>query len=1388
MSIMDPASEIRTGAMVAARFCVEERVSAGGASVVYRARDLAPEGSGDQAGDHLVALKVGDPSSELGKVERFIREAEILSRLDHPGIIRCVAHGTLDDGAPFLVTEWLAGCDLQSYLRQTPLDEPQAMAVAVQLCEILSATHRLGIIHRDIKPGNIYLIDGAIEQLRLIDFGLAFRTMDDEHQLRSDIIVGTPSYIPPEQARSPTEVDARSDLYALGAVLYACLVGKAPFRGHHPMAVLTKVLLKPPTDIRELCPDLSPSFGALIGQLLAKNPDDRPDSADEIARLLTETEQRHIRSRTSDDHSRRAGTLSHIERHFFSVLVIGSDESAPTDDPADELPTRVIQADANVQHLADGTEVVVFSTDSSPIQMSTSAARAALTRHAQTPHVAMAIATGRGVLAGKAPIGEVIDRAVALLFPDPPGELQRDLEILEIDAPEIDLPGIQAPLATRDPSLAAELAAEMAAELDPSLDDDVTSPIVLPAEIHRALVLARHEDPPGSAARARGPSRVVIDDVTAGLIEKRFGLAPGPDGGYILLGETAQPRATHTLLGKPTPCLGRDRELARLVELFETCAQDSGARVALITAQAGMGKSRVAFELTNRLRARNRPPAIWTAYGDPMRMGSPFGMLSQLIRDAMSLIQIDSLAERRSRIRERVDELLDHDVSRVAAFLGELTGSPFPADTLMQLREARHDPHLMHDHIRRAWEDWLIAETHLRPVILVLDDLHWSDLPTVRFIDAALRNLRNQPIFCLAIANESVLQRFPDLWSEHEPERIELGPLPTGACEQIARQVLPGKTSNLLASRLARRSGGNPFYLEELLRTTTSDQVDTLPPTVLAMVANRLRTLHPDERRVLRVASVFGRRFWIAGVASLLDEDSRTIAEQIDQLHQHELVVPQPHSRFHHQDEYTFQQDLVREAAYAMLTPSDQGHAHRLAAQWLEASGERDPAVIAEHHWLGDSRPLALPWLHRAAQLAMEADHFEAVLEYVERALAVIARGQRARSSDASDEREGALRLLEAEAHNWRKEHDSARKASLLALERLRASTDTWTHAAHQLAWAAGATGDFDDVERAAVELIEHIPPEPSDMYLASMAISALPLTFGNRMARSRALQDTLEHHVQRRPPGPLLSATIARMKGILAGMNGKWDETADHMSNAVMLWHQMGSTRNACNDEANLGAALYELGQYDHSAAVLQVCLERARRTGLTHLHLTFEGVLAMALARSGDLDTARRVFDGLQSAESDPATEARNRVYRAQFDLLRGASDDARAEIDRAIGLIHPDSAPKLYAFALAVQASAQLDAGCTDEALETSRRGMALLDTLGELDEGDALLRLTHAEALRAAGRLSDARSAIDAAADQVQKRARRIDNPRGREMFLQQVAENQLTLELADEWAH
>src|ERR1043165_5453794 len=172
----------------------------------------------------------------------------------------------------------------------------------------------------------------------------------------------------------------------------------------------------------------------------------------------------------------------------------------------------------------------------------------------------------------------------------------------------------------------------------------------------------------------------------------------------------------------------------------------------------------------------------------------------------------------------------------------------------------------MSEQMRRAWLDFLEAETSAHPVLLLLEDLHWGDFGTVQFLDMALREHREQPWMVLALARPELFEVFPRLWAERQNvQQIRLQRLGRKASERLVRQVLGDGLPPAAMERLVTLADGNAFYLEELIRTAAERKDQALPDTVLAMIETRLARLPSEARQVLRAASVYGKACWESG-------------------------------------------------------------------------------------------------------------------------------------------------------------------------------------------------------------------------------------------------------------------------------------------------------------------------------------------------------------------------------------------------------------------------------------------------------------------------------------------------------------------------------------------
>jgi tetratricopeptide (TPR) repeat protein len=1276
------------GELVAGRFRIEEEVDAGAMGTIFRAVDVS---SGATVALKLLRIKTDEGAARIG------REARVLASLEHPGIVRHVAHGSSKQGR-FVAMEWLAGEDLGKRLERGVLSIEEASSVARRIGGALAAVHEAGLVHRDIKPRNVFLVGGEATDVKLLDFGLArSQGADDTDELTaSGILVGTPSYMAPEQARGDRGVDGKADVFALGCVLFKCLTGVGPFTGADAVATLAKILFEDARPLSELRADVPSGLVDLVEAMLAKERDGRPSAAEVVAALLE--------SGPPSAHgpaSARRQQLSDREQRVVSVVVaargaLGDPEATLARTPEPPFSSRAGDLDrlgrelgAHVAILARGV-IAWLSGKGAATDQAAAAARLALGVRGLLPDVPVAVATGRAVL-GKRVAGEVIERAAAR-----------------------------------------------------------------------------------AAAGIGSAGGVWVDDVTEGLLSARFEIA-GPEGEREVVGERLAPIAMRKLRGEPTPFVGRERELRTLGDLFAEAEDESVARAVLVVGEAGLGKSRLLLEWKTSLEARATPPGVWTLRADAVSRGVPYSLLAQWIRRAAKIAPGEPPASARTRLNRHVEGALGAGgaARRVAEFLGEAIGAPFPEGASRELRSARADPVLMGNQMRRAWDDWIKGEVARGPLVLFVEDAHWGDVPSVEQLSLALRSSASAPFIVVASARPEVYDAFPVLAKDWAAQQISLAPLRPKAAARLVASVLGDAVSGEVVARIVAQGNGNPFFLEEIVRAhATGTGVEPgAPGTVRAFLQRRLEGFGADDRRVLRAASVFGGAFRRDGVLALLGGVRRRgwLDACLERLVGVEIFVERG------SDWFAFAHALVRDAAYDALTDDDRKLGHRLAAEWLELGGDVGDAVLAEHFERSDQPVRAISRLVRAAAQSLQANDPTSAIELAQR-------GER---TGASAMELGELLQVKAQALRWRGKLGEAEANAREAIALLLPSTPAWYAAIGELAVVATALGHKGEVQRVAELLSSAASAGAGDparvVALAHVGMSLLMVgerEQGEALVKLAAAIDVGDH--------PTARAWLAQARAFGAAHASDNDTYYDCIAEVRAIYEAAGDVFNACVQSVNMSNVVLQAGALEEAEALLVQALAEASSAGFERIAAVVDLNIGMLRLLQGRLAESVTVLSSVADkfvVAGDVRFEAFSRIHLAAACAASGDVPRALAEARRAVRLT--ESVAPLRAMTLATLADLELAHGSKDRALELACEAHAIAERPGGIEDGEAMVRAVHADALASAGRTDDARRALRDALAKLASVAGKITRPGWRESFLSRVPANARILRRARE---
>lgn len=1250
------------------RYRILDRLGGGGMGVVYRARDDRLERD--------VALKFLPPhlSADPAAKKRFLVEARAAAALEHPNI--CTVHeiGETNDGQLYIVMACYDGESLDRRIARAPLPVDEALRVAGEVARGLAKAHERGIVHRDIKPANVAVTSDGL--VKILDFGIA--KLAGVNITRGGGAIGTLAYMSPEQAFAEA-VDHRTDLWSLGVVLYEMLAGVRPFRGPGEQAMLVAALTADPEPLTTIRPDVPPEVDAVIRRALAKKPEDRYAGALEMA----------------------AAIAACPVRPPNVAPVAASASAGPDVEPRDTALTRGgerRQVTVIASALA-GHELLLerLSPEESDRWL------------ARVRDTATEVATQHGGI-----VNQFAGEGFIMLFGVPTAR--------EDDA----VRGVRAVLA-----LHARVT-DLAATLDPRL----AGALRLRSGVHVGPVVAqrlregdrrfRIAGPPADIATrlsgAAEPNAILLSPETRRLVAP---FVRTEEGRPVALQSDGAPVVPHRLLGASdarsrlegatraalTPFAGRERERATLAEHLAS-ARDGMGRFTVLIGEAGVGKSRLLHELRDAADHAGVRALVGRcdAYGGT----TPFLPFVEAAQDALALprggddsVRHDALL----RAARSIDASLDDFVPLYLALLGIPTEThPVPEHLRGELFQAA---------MLEAIAALFTLGSRTQPTVLFLEDWHWADEPS----RAALRQLAEiVPNFPLLLVTTSRPDGQADWGSADHQVLLHLSPLDRVASAAIARDVFGAdRIAPELVTRLHERTGGNPFFLEEVCEALREEGVITLrdgeatvadaagtvhvPETVQGVLRTRIDRLDGEARDALRVASVIGREF-ARGVLDDVLEQRGDLSRALERLKgsglvQQISVVPEPVYRFKHA--------LTEEVAYDSLLEHQRAMLHAAVGRAIET---RYAAHLDKHiDRLSHHFSRAEAW-GEAVRYAMQSADRAAALSQNTDALATLERAEQwvQRMSD-----DVASRDLRADV--------------LLQQERM---CETLGLRTRQLAIADALIGMLES--HGASQRLARAYLRQGDAYTVLERFDEAERSLDTSLRIAETLDDTDGER------------QALRSAALLRTFQGRHAEALAHIERVIALGKEAGDQRAAAGDlatKANILRALRELPQ------ALETLLYALEHTELAHnafRYCALLNVIGVVYQEMGDSDTALSYFLRVSEQGLDPKHQV-NLVTLpniAYIYLNKGRVDEALALFRQAVDM----NLKARYAFGSAHACRSLGDAlvglARYAEAVAPLRQAIALFAQL-EDRTSEVLMWRRLAEAYEALRRPEDARDA-------------------------------------------
>ncbi|HKH43042.1 MAG TPA: protein kinase [Thermoanaerobaculia bacterium] len=932
---------------------LEEPLGAGGMGMVWRAWDERLKRP--VAIKQILAEALHNPKIR----ERFRQEATAGARLNHPAIVHIYDLVENEDG-DWMVMELVLGRTLRSLLEERPLPLARALRLGQEIAGGLAEAHAHGIVHRDLKTGNIMVTEAG--RAKILDFGLAKLVHPEEGGdpmiSQPGMILGTPYAMSPEQVLGQP-VDHRSDLFSFGALLYEMVTGTAPFRGASIPVTVSRICGLRQAPVRELQPAAPPELSDLIDQLLQKDPQQRPQETREVAAALESLAFRLGREASGATGAR-------------SSLLAGSAEDAlgvtVAEGPRPPGSRSWTEPTALAVELLLGTnekrQVSVVCCGLVEIQDSSG--------ELSSP--------GLENLSEAMPELRSLAQEVATRFEGYLGTTLGHLLWIYFGYPTAH--GDDAQRAVR---AARELVARVGRA---GWAQGRSFRLALRAGVHSGPAIVS-KDPRQSEHLALGPTLdlatglqslapahgVLASEATQRMIVKSFATEalpsvqlPGFAGPVAAWQVSAPLEAFDKTPIALTPLVGREREIDLVLQRWQMTQAGEGQAL-LVGGEAGIGKSRLLR--TFRERLTDRGPWWLACYGSAYAGSSPFFPVIDLLQRQW----LQPAASPEEELAHLEDLLRRHDlpVAETLPLFAALLSLPLPE----HLPPLALSPEAQRKKTLEALVQLFLQAAENQPGVLVVEDLHWLDPSTLAWIGELLEALGRTPL--LLILTFRLEFQIPWPYRSHWTQ-LSLGRLTDTEAEELisridrfgggrARRLPPDVRRQIIA-----KADGIPLFVEELTKSAVESDdsgIIGIPSLLRDSLTARLDRLG-QAKEVAQLAAVIGRVFSFELISAVSPFDPATLQRELDRLVQAELVYRKGVGA---RSQYLFKHALIQDAARELLLARDLQRLHQRVAEALEERfpeiAAAQPELLAHHYTQARQLDQASACWMRAGQSAL---------------------------------------------------------------------------------------------------------------------------------------------------------------------------------------------------------------------------------------------------------------------------------------------------------------------------------------------------------------------------------------------------------------------------------